>query len=99
MCTYLFKLYFLFEEKYRVLNLCLCSESLEALERGEMKYNGLSGDADGEDDPDVDADTELDADVELDPDIKEEVDEEEAIIEQVPLLVTDSQWGQEVLER
>lgn len=57
-------------------------ENLEALERGEMKYNGLGGDADADDDADVDADAELDADVEIDPEVKEEVEEEEAIIEQ-----------------
>ncbi|XP_059052480.1 uncharacterized protein LOC131847053 isoform X1 [Achroia grisella] len=57
-------------------------ESLEALERGEMKYSGVGGDTDADDDADGDADTELDADVELDPEIKEEVEEEEAIIEQ-----------------
>uniref|UniRef100_A0A2A4J402 Fork-head domain-containing protein n=1 Tax=Heliothis virescens TaxID=7102 RepID=A0A2A4J402_HELVI len=57
-------------------------ENLEALERGEMKYSGVSGDNDADDDADVDADPELDADVEIDPEVKEEVEEEEAIIEQ-----------------
>ncbi|KAI8429121.1 hypothetical protein MSG28_007673 [Choristoneura fumiferana] len=53
-------------------------DSLEALERGEMKYSGAAGDVD-EDDPDADADAELDADVELDPEVKAEVEEEETI--------------------
>ncbi|XP_037299496.1 uncharacterized protein LOC115452409 isoform X2 [Manduca sexta] len=57
-------------------------ESLEALERGEMKYSSAGGDTDADDDADVDADVELDADVEIDPEVKEEVEEEEAIIEQ-----------------
>ncbi|CAH0407870.1 unnamed protein product [Chilo suppressalis] len=57
-------------------------ESLEALERGEMKYSGASADADVDDDGDVDAEAELDADVEIDPEIKEEVEEEETVIEQ-----------------
>ncbi|CAH0700122.1 unnamed protein product [Spodoptera exigua] len=57
-------------------------ENLEALERGEMKYSGVSADNDADDDADVDPDTELDADVEIDPEVKEEVEEEEAIIEQ-----------------
>ncbi|CAH0626928.1 unnamed protein product [Chrysodeixis includens] len=57
-------------------------ENLEALERGEMKYSGLGGENDVDDDADVDPDTELDADVEIDPEVKEEVEEEEAIIEQ-----------------
>lgn len=68
------------------------SESLEALERGEMKYTGMGGgdtEAEVEDDVDVDPDadadpeTDLDPEVELDPEIKEEVDDEEAIVEQV----------------
>lgn len=58
-------------------------DSLEALERGEMKYNGLGGDVDADDDADVDAEADLDADVEIDPEVKEEVEEEETIIEQV----------------
>ncbi|KAL0840187.1 hypothetical protein ABMA28_015477 [Loxostege sticticalis] len=57
-------------------------ESLEALERGEMKYSGVGGDAEVDDDADVDAEADLDADVEIDPEVKEEVEEEEAIIEQ-----------------
>ncbi|XP_060800908.1 uncharacterized protein LOC106132143 [Amyelois transitella] len=56
-------------------------ESLEALERGEMKYSGVGGDTDPDDDADVDADAELDADVEIDPEVKE-VEEEDAVIEQ-----------------
>ncbi|KAJ2938277.1 hypothetical protein O0L34_g17623 [Tuta absoluta] len=64
----------------------VCPESLEALERGEMKYSGAGVDPEAEDDADVEADaeveSELDADVELDPDIKEEVEEEDGIIEQ-----------------
>lgn len=58
-------------------------ESLEALERGEMKYSSAGGDTDADEDGDGDVDTELDADVEIDPEIKEEVDDEEANIEQV----------------
>lgn len=58
------------------------TDSLEALERGEMKYSGAAGDVD-EDDPDADADAELDADVEIDPEVKAEVEEEETIVEQV----------------
>lgn len=57
-------------------------ESLEALERGEMKYSGAAGDAE-DDDADVDPDAELDADVEIDPEIKTEVDEEEIIEQEV----------------
>ncbi|KAL4720108.1 hypothetical protein ACJJTC_003945 [Scirpophaga incertulas] len=56
-------------------------ESLEALERGEMKYSGIGGDTDGDDDADVDAETELDTDLEIDPEVKDEVEEEETIIE------------------
>ncbi|XP_053602614.1 uncharacterized protein jumu [Plodia interpunctella] len=55
-------------------------ESLEALERGEMKYSGAGGDTDPDDDADVDADAD-DADVEIDPEVKE-VEEEETIVEQ-----------------
>ncbi|XP_023954629.2 uncharacterized protein LOC112058157 isoform X2 [Bicyclus anynana] len=54
-------------------------ESLEALERGEMKYSGFGSDNDVDDDVDADADTELDADFEMDPEVKEE---EETVIEQ-----------------
>lgn len=54
-------------------------ESLEALERGEMKYSAVGGDTDIEDDADVDGDTEMDADVEIDPEVKEEVEEEETV--------------------
>lgn len=61
----------------------LISDSLEALERGEMKYNGFASDTEAEDDADPDADVELDADLEIDPEVKEEVEEEETIIEQV----------------
>lgn len=50
-------------------------ENLEALERGEMKYSGLSGDTDADDDVDADVDTELDPDVETDPEVKEEVED------------------------
>lgn len=68
------------------------ADSLEALERGEMKYTGMGGgdtEAEVEDDVDVDPDadadpeTDLDPEVELDCEIKEEVDDEEAIVEQV----------------
>ncbi|GBP63295.1 Forkhead box protein N4 [Eumeta japonica] len=65
----------------------VCPESLEALERGEMKYNGTVGDpepdGDEPDDADVDpdADVEIDPEVEMDPDVEEELDDEE-IIEQ-----------------
>lgn len=68
------------------------AESLEALERGEMKYTGMgAGDTETEVEDDVDVDPDADADpeadldpeVELDPEIKEEVDDEEAIVEQV----------------
>nr|XP_021207480.1 uncharacterized protein LOC101743421 isoform X2 [Bombyx mori] len=58
-------------------------ESLEALERGEMKYSAVGGDTDIEDDADVDGDTEMDADVEIDPEVKEEVEEEETVEQEV----------------
>ncbi|CAH2241495.1 uncharacterized protein LOC120625805 isoform X1 [Pararge aegeria] len=54
-------------------------ESLEALERGEMKYSGFGSDNEVDDDVDADVDTELDADFEMDPEVKEE---EETVIEQ-----------------
>lgn len=70
-------------ESFYIICVLLFSESLEALERGEMKYSGVGGDAEVDDDADVDAEADLDADVEIDPEVKEEVEEEEAIIEQV----------------
>ncbi|XP_028159261.1 uncharacterized protein LOC114352025 [Ostrinia furnacalis] len=57
-------------------------DSLEALERGEMKYSGAGGDTDADDDADADAEADLDADVEIDPEIKVEMEDEEAILEQ-----------------
>ncbi|XP_034824877.1 uncharacterized protein jumu [Maniola hyperantus] len=57
-------------------------ESLEALERGEMKYSGFGSDNEVDDDVDPDADVELDADFEIDADVKEAVEEEETVIEQ-----------------
>ncbi|XP_050669108.1 uncharacterized protein LOC126968264 [Leptidea sinapis] len=57
-------------------------ESLEALERGEMKYSGFGSDTEAEDDADVDGDAELDPDLELDSDVKEEVDQDDTLIEQ-----------------
>ncbi|XP_072940354.1 uncharacterized protein jumu isoform X2 [Epargyreus clarus] len=57
-------------------------DSLEALERGEMKYSGFGSDTDAEDDVDADADAELDADVEIDPEVKEEVEEDDTVVEQ-----------------
>ncbi|CAH2107107.1 unnamed protein product [Euphydryas editha] len=53
-------------------------ESLEALERGEMKYSGFGSDNDVDDDGDADADLD---DFEIDPDVKEE-DNEETVVEQ-----------------
>ncbi|CAH0728901.1 unnamed protein product, partial [Brenthis ino] len=55
-------------------------ESLEALERGEMKYSGFGSDNEVDDEADADADVE-DADFEIDPEVKDEV-EEETVIEQ-----------------
>ncbi|XP_045764821.1 uncharacterized protein LOC123867024 [Maniola jurtina] len=57
-------------------------ESLEALERGEMKYSGFGSDNEVDDDVDPDVDAELDADFEIDADVKEAVEEEETVIEQ-----------------
>ncbi|KAJ0179763.1 hypothetical protein K1T71_004354 [Dendrolimus kikuchii] len=57
-------------------------ESLEALERGEMKYSSAGGDTDADEDGDGDADVELDADVEIDPEVKEDADEDETNVEQ-----------------
>lgn len=56
-------------------------ESLEALERGEMKYSSLNGEAEADEVDDVDPDGEIDADGDLDCDIKEEVDDA-SIVEQ-----------------
>ncbi|CAH2075449.1 unnamed protein product, partial [Iphiclides podalirius] len=65
-----------------IKNAMVYPDSLEALERGEMKYSGFASDTEAEDDADPDADVELDADLEIDPEVKEEVEEEETIIEQ-----------------
>ncbi|XP_068630216.1 uncharacterized protein jumu isoform X2 [Battus philenor] len=65
-----------------IKNAMVYPDSLEALERGEMKYSGFASDTEAEDDVDPDADVELDADLEIDPEVKEEVEEEETIIEQ-----------------
>ncbi|XP_014365617.2 forkhead box protein P1 isoform X2 [Papilio machaon] len=65
-----------------IKNAMVYPDSLEALERGEMKYSGFASDTEAEDDVDPDADVELDADLEIDPEVKDEVEEEETIIEQ-----------------
>ncbi|XP_046960298.1 uncharacterized protein LOC124530269 [Vanessa cardui] len=56
-------------------------ESLEALERGEMKYSGFGSDNEVDDDGDADVDPELD-DFEIDPEVKEEPEDDETVIEQ-----------------
>ncbi|XP_032511169.1 uncharacterized protein LOC116765697 [Danaus plexippus] len=50
-------------------------ETLEALERGEMKYSGFGSDNDADEDNDNDNDTE-DLDLEIDPEVKDEEQEE-----------------------
>lgn len=57
------------------------TESLEALERGEMKYSGLWSDTEAEDEGDVDVDPDLDPDLEIDPEVKETDDD--TLVEQV----------------
>ncbi|XP_038210682.1 uncharacterized protein LOC119831422 [Zerene cesonia] len=57
-------------------------DSLEALERGEMKYSGFGSDTEAEDDADVDGDPDLDPDLEIDPEVKEEVEHEDTLVEQ-----------------
>ncbi|XP_047507611.1 uncharacterized protein LOC125051384 [Pieris napi] len=58
-------------------------ESLEALERGEMKYSGFGSDTEAEDDADVDVDPLLDPDLEIDPEVKEEVDDDTLVEQEV----------------
>ncbi|XP_041976784.1 forkhead box protein O3 isoform X2 [Aricia agestis] len=55
-------------------------ESLEALERGEMKYSGFGSDTEVEDEVDPDADPDLDADLDLD---RDEQEDDETVVEQV----------------
>ncbi|CAK1550953.1 unnamed protein product [Leptosia nina] len=56
-------------------------DSLEALERGEMKYSGFGSDTEAEDDADVDGDADLDPEIEIDPEVKEEA-EDDFLVEQ-----------------